>query len=159
MECHYCKSQGLHHIGHWVSTSPISRDILKLEKAPPPMAENELAIRAVTGDRTASMVDTGSEVHVSGIFDFFIDKQPLDPVLPLNLACLSFQIYATHRGTIQLPYCNLVVNNVLYCKDVEGTLLSLGLFLNECFGVYFVGKDMNITNPNGDIFCTANFAN
>ncbi|MBW0471341.1 hypothetical protein O181_011056 [Austropuccinia psidii MF-1] len=121
MECHYCKSQGLNHIGHWVSTCPIIRDILKLEKAPLPMAANEPAICAVTGDRTASMVDTGSQVH--------------------------------------LPYCNLVVNNVLYCKDVEGTLLSLGQFLDEGFGSHFAGKDMNITKTNGDIFCTATFAN
>ncbi|MBW0593391.1 hypothetical protein O181_133106 [Austropuccinia psidii MF-1] len=63
MECHYCKTQGLHYIGHWVSTFAIIRDILKLEKAPPPMAGNEPAICAVTGNRTASMVDTGSQVH------------------------------------------------------------------------------------------------
>ncbi|MBW0557591.1 hypothetical protein O181_097306 [Austropuccinia psidii MF-1] len=56
MECHYCKLQGLHHIGYWVSTCPIIRDILKLEKALP-------AICAVTGDRTASLLDTGSQVH------------------------------------------------------------------------------------------------
>ncbi|MBW0536159.1 hypothetical protein O181_075874 [Austropuccinia psidii MF-1] len=71
MEYHYFKSQGLHHVGHWVSTCPIIWDILKLEKAPPPMAVDEPEIRAVTGDRTASMVDTGSQVQVSGMIDFF----------------------------------------------------------------------------------------
>ncbi|MBW0486657.1 hypothetical protein O181_026372 [Austropuccinia psidii MF-1] len=63
LACHYCKSQDMPHVGHWVSTCPIIGDILKLEKAPPPMAVFEPAIRAVTGDRTASMVGTGSQVH------------------------------------------------------------------------------------------------
>ncbi|MBW0470306.1 hypothetical protein O181_010021 [Austropuccinia psidii MF-1] len=30
MECHYCKSQGLAYLGHWVSTCPIIWEILKL---------------------------------------------------------------------------------------------------------------------------------
>ncbi|MBW0537395.1 hypothetical protein O181_077110 [Austropuccinia psidii MF-1] len=159
MECHYCKTQGLHYIGHWVSTCPIIRDILKLEKAPPPMAGNELVIRAVTGNRTASMVDTSSQVHVSGVIDFFTSKYPLDPVLPLNLASPSFRIYATHRGTIRLPYSNLEVNNVLYCKEVEGTLLSLGQFIDEGYSTKFVGNDIHITSKDGCLFCIANLIN
>ncbi|MBW0570081.1 hypothetical protein O181_109796 [Austropuccinia psidii MF-1] len=100
LECHYCKSQDLPHVGHWVSTCPIIRDILKLEKAPPPMAVFEPAIRAVTGDRSGSMVDTGSQVYVSGVHNIFLSFEPLDHVLPLNLASPSFRIYATHRGRI-----------------------------------------------------------
>ncbi|MBW0540332.1 hypothetical protein O181_080047 [Austropuccinia psidii MF-1] len=159
IECHYFKTQGCHYIGHWVSTCPIIRDILKLEKAPLPMAGNEPAIHTVTGNRTESMVDTGSQVHVSGVIDCFISKYPLEPVLPLHLASPSFCIYATHRGTIQLPYSNLEGNNVLYCKEVEVILLLLGKFIDEGYSTKLVGRDINITSKDGYPFCIASFIN
>ncbi|MBW0506090.1 hypothetical protein O181_045805 [Austropuccinia psidii MF-1] len=103
LECHYCKSQDLPHVGNWVSTCPIIRDILKLKKSPPPMAVFELKIWVVTGDRTASIVETGSQVHVSDVHDIFLSFETLDHVLPLNLTLPSFQIYETHRGRILFP--------------------------------------------------------
>ncbi|MBW0539010.1 hypothetical protein O181_078725 [Austropuccinia psidii MF-1] len=158
-ECHYCKSQELLYVGRWVSTCPIIRDILKLEKAPLPMAVFEPAIRAVTGDRAASMVDTGSQVHVSCVHDFFLSLQPLDQVLPLNLASPSFQIYATHRGRIRLPYNNLEIDDVLYCKEVQGTLLSLSQFFSNRCTAKFWGNDIVILNQGGEELCIATFTN
>ncbi|MBW0538177.1 hypothetical protein O181_077892 [Austropuccinia psidii MF-1] len=126
MECHYCKSQGLVYLGHWVSTCPVIREILNLQKAPPSMMGFEPAIRAVSENRTAGLVDTGSQVHVSGNSDFFILKEPLERMLALNLVSPSFHINATHRGKMKLPFINSEVNNVLFCKDIPGTLISLG---------------------------------
>ncbi|MBW0510580.1 hypothetical protein O181_050295 [Austropuccinia psidii MF-1] len=130
-ECPYCKSQDLPHVGHWVSTFPIIQDILKLKKSPPPMAVFELEIWVVTGDRTASIVGTGSQVHVSGFHDIFLSFETLDHVLPLNITLPSFRIYATHKGRIQFPYNNLEFDDVLYCEDVKGTLLYFSQFLNN----------------------------
>ncbi|MBW0493440.1 hypothetical protein O181_033155 [Austropuccinia psidii MF-1] len=159
MECHYCKSQGLSYLGHWVSTCPIIREILKLEKAPPSMMGFEPAIHAVSNEKTAGLVDTGSQVHVSGNSNLFISKKPLEQMLALNLASPSFHINATHRGTMKMPYVNSEVNDVLFCKEVPGTLISLGKLVEQGYKVNFVRSDMLVDSPQGEPYFYAKFLN
>ncbi|MBW0575861.1 hypothetical protein O181_115576, partial [Austropuccinia psidii MF-1] len=125
----------------WVSTCPVIREILNLEKAPPPMAGFEPAIRAVSDDRTASLVDTGSQVHVSGNSSLFVKKEPLGQMLALSLASPSIHVNATHRGMMKLPFVSSALNNVLYCKDITGTLILLGQLVEEGYIPKFVGRD------------------
>ncbi|MBW0538688.1 hypothetical protein O181_078403 [Austropuccinia psidii MF-1] len=152
VECQYCKLQGLSFQGHWVSTFPVIREILKLEKAPPPMGGFEPAIRAVSDNRTACMVDTGSQVHMSGNSNFFVQMKPLKQILALSLASPSFNVYATHRGTVKLPFVSLVMNNVLYCHAISGTLILLGQLVEEVFKPRFTGQDMWVYNPQGELY-------
>ncbi|MBW0523649.1 hypothetical protein O181_063364 [Austropuccinia psidii MF-1] len=159
MECHYCKSQGLAYLGHWISTCPIIREILKLEKAPPSMMGIEPAIRAICDEKTAGLVDTGSQVHVSGNSDLFISMEPLEQMLALNLASPSFCIHATHRGKMKMPFISSEVNDVLFCKEVPGTLLLLGKLVEQGYKVRFVGSDMLVNSPQGELYFYAKFLN
>ncbi|MBW0503459.1 hypothetical protein O181_043174 [Austropuccinia psidii MF-1] len=126
---------------------------------PPPMAVFEPAIRAVSENRTAGLVDTGSQVHVSGDSNMFISKEPLEQLLELNLASPSFHVYASHRGKMKLPFTKLAVNNVLFCEKIPGTLISLGQLVDEGYRPKFIENDLWVYAPEGDLFFYARFEN
>ncbi|MBW0504584.1 hypothetical protein O181_044299 [Austropuccinia psidii MF-1] len=159
LECNYCKSQSLPSQGHWVSTCPVVRKLLGLCDPPPPMVENEPAIRAVASSSTASCVDTGSQIHVSGVWDLFTDIRPLGQKLALNLASPSMKIFATHRGTIKLPWTKLELSNVYYCSGVQGTLISLGQLVDEGNVAEFAGKDIIMRTREGKLMFCAKLRN
>ncbi|MBW0481943.1 hypothetical protein O181_021658 [Austropuccinia psidii MF-1] len=127
--------------------------------SPPPMVVFEPAIHAVSENRAGGLVDTGSQVHVSGNSDLFISKDPLEQLLALNLALPSFHVYASHRGKMKMPFIKLEVNNVLFCKKISGTLISLGQLVDEGYQPKFAKNDLWVFTPEGNLFFYAFFKN
>ncbi|MBW0550222.1 hypothetical protein O181_089937 [Austropuccinia psidii MF-1] len=156
--CNYCKSQGLPYDGHWISTCPIIRKLAGLPPPPPPMT-SEPAIRAVNTERAESVDDTGSQVHVSGCLNNFSSLQPLDQSLPLSLVSPSALVHATHRGTMKMPWTNAELKGVLFCKEINGTLVSLGQLINQGLQPNFRGNNILVLDGEDNIFLFAKFCN
>ncbi|MBW0530953.1 hypothetical protein O181_070668 [Austropuccinia psidii MF-1] len=137
---------------------PIIRKMVGLPPPPPPMTP-EPATRAVNTKRAASVVATGSQVHVSGCHNYFSSWQPLEQTLPLSLASASALVHATHRGTMIMPWTNSELKEVLYCKQISGTLISLGQLINHGYNPMFQGNDILVLDKEGRIFLFAKFCN
>lgn len=157
--CNYCGQRG-----HYKSNCPLKKGQTGVGSGllKHPGSQNAPAIRLTAPQPgEESIVDTGATQHVSGSSSLFLDLRPLDRSIQLRLASNSSSAVATHYGTIRVPWrrSTIDIENVLYCKEVPNTLLSLGQLIDEGCRVEFRGTGLFLWDGNGFPFFTASLVN
>ncbi|MBW0513844.1 hypothetical protein O181_053559 [Austropuccinia psidii MF-1] len=59
-----------------------------------------------------------------------------------------FKVNAIGSIALNTPYGSLKLNNVLYCGDIPGVILSLGHLLQENFSIRFLQDSFHLSNQN-----------
>ncbi|KNZ46390.1 uncharacterized protein VP01_730g6 [Puccinia sorghi] len=147
--CHYCRQRGHwkfdcpHKVGTQVQSGGGRGSFNKPEVPHAP------AIRVAAADATG-IVDTGATNHVSGDLSLLSNLRPLRQNILLKLASLNGTVAATHAGSIRISstHSTTQLDNVLYCPDIRGTLISLGQLLDDGFKVMFDNGAMLITDDD-----------
>ncbi|MBW0536826.1 hypothetical protein O181_076541, partial [Austropuccinia psidii MF-1] len=138
--CHYCGE-----IGHWSPNCPIKAKANEAKNKARYQRASVAGIGVVpTLEASEALLDSGATHSVVGNISLFTSLTSTDMTLSVA-SSESFQVNAI--GTIELhtSYGLLRLNNVLYCQDIPGVILSLGHLLKENFSVSFFNNLFTIS--------------
>ncbi|MBW0478944.1 hypothetical protein O181_018659 [Austropuccinia psidii MF-1] len=94
-----------------------------------------------------ALINSGATHSVVGNLLLFTSWEPTD--MRLSVASSeSFKVNATGSIALKTPYGLFQLNNVLYCSDIPGVILSLGHLLRENFSVFFLKNSFHLYNGN-----------
>ncbi|MBW0461685.1 hypothetical protein O181_001400 [Austropuccinia psidii MF-1] len=139
--CHYCGE-----IGHWSPTCPIKAKAFEIRFKGRQQSANVASMGVVPLlEDNEALLDSGAMHSVVGNLSLFTSLSTADMMLSVA-SSESFQVDGI--GTIKLhtPYGLLQLNNVLYCRNIPGVLLSLGHLLNEGFSISFLDNYFTVSS-------------
>ncbi|MBW0565413.1 hypothetical protein O181_105128 [Austropuccinia psidii MF-1] len=140
--CHYCGE-----VGHWCPTCPVKTKASEARIKAQHQKANIAGIGVVsTLEGSEALLDSGATHSVVGHLSLFTSLTSTDMTLSVA-SSESFKVNAI--GTIELPTSNGIIclNNVLYCCNIPGVILSVGHLLKEHFLVSFSNNVFNISTP------------
>ncbi|MBW0502546.1 hypothetical protein O181_042261 [Austropuccinia psidii MF-1] len=144
--CHYCGE-----VGHWSPTCPVKA---KANEAKIKAQHKKASVAGIgvvpTLEGGEALLDSGATHSVVGHLSLFTSITPTNMTLSVALS-ESFKVDAI--GTIAISTSNgtICLNNVLYCRNIPGVILSLGHLITENFLVSFSNNLFKISTPSFQI--------
>ncbi|MBW0544541.1 hypothetical protein O181_084256 [Austropuccinia psidii MF-1] len=139
--CHYCGE-----IGHWSPACPIRVKANDLRSKNRRQQVNIAGMGVVPAlENGEALIDSGATHSVVGDLSLFTSWGRTD--MKLSVASSeSFKVNAIGSIALNTPYGLLRLNNVLYCDDIPGVILSLGHLLEEKFSISFLNHSFRLHN-------------
>ncbi|MBW0551217.1 hypothetical protein O181_090932 [Austropuccinia psidii MF-1] len=137
--CHYCGE-----VGHWSPDCPIKAKATSARNQYcQPIATVASMGNVPTLEEYDALLDLGATHLVVGNISLFTLLKPTDMVLSV---ALSHWFKLNGIGEIILSTTNgSIKKNVLYCKHITGTILSLGHLLKGNFELHFQHENFTIS--------------
>ncbi|MBW0540987.1 hypothetical protein O181_080702 [Austropuccinia psidii MF-1] len=141
--CHYCGE-----VGHWSPTCPIRMKANDMKNKSRRQKVNVAGMGVVPFlENDEALIDSGATHSVVGNLSLFTSWEQTD--MRLSVASSeSFKVNAIGSITLKTPYGLFQLNNVLYCSNIHGVILSLGHLLQENFSVSFLKNSFYIYHEN-----------
>ncbi|MBW0478111.1 hypothetical protein O181_017826 [Austropuccinia psidii MF-1] len=144
--CYYCRE-----LGHWTSTCPIKIKANNKRNQFKECAANVAGFDATPSIETIeALLDSGATHSVVGNISLF--TYLLTTNMTLSVASNDkFTIVGIGRINLNIGNSFLEVDDVLYCKDIPGIILSIGKLIAQSIDVRF-NNDKFILHQSGKFF-------
>ncbi|MBW0584554.1 hypothetical protein O181_124269, partial [Austropuccinia psidii MF-1] len=141
--CHYCGE-----VGHWSPDCPTKAKAANARNRSRQSSATIASMGIVpTLEEDDALLDSGATHSVVGNISLFTSLKSTDMVLSVA-SSHSFKVNGIGEIQLNTPNGTIKIRNVLYCKHISGTILSLGHLLNEGFKVNFQHEDFFISKDN-----------
>ncbi|MBW0536231.1 hypothetical protein O181_075946 [Austropuccinia psidii MF-1] len=141
--CHYCGK-----VGHWSPNCPIRVKANEIKNKTRRQQINVAGMGVVPMlESNEALLDSSATHSVVGNLSLFTYWKQTN--MRLSVASSeSFKVNAIGSIALDTPYGILWLNNVLYCRDIPGVILSLGHLLQENFSISFLNQSFHLFNKD-----------
>ncbi|PLW35803.1 hypothetical protein PCASD_15704 [Puccinia coronata f. sp. avenae] len=100
------------------------------------------------------LLDSGSTINVSGKSRFFSITSRLKDPLTISLAISKYVAPINFIGslTIPTPTGTMKINDVYFCEEIKGSILSTGRLAEDGWSFTHTGTDAKLLDPTGNSF-------
>ncbi|MBW0548615.1 hypothetical protein O181_088330 [Austropuccinia psidii MF-1] len=138
--CHYCGEAG-----HWSPNCLIKAKANEIKSRAVHRPVNVAGMGVVPSlENNEALLDLGATHPVVGNISLFTSLKPTDMTLSVA-SSESFKVNAIGTIVLHTSYGTMRINNVLYCNNIPGVILSIGHLLNEGFSIYFLNDSFTIS--------------
>lgn len=106
------------------------------------------SLLASSSHLSTDIFDTVATSHMSPHGNMFRNKKSIEPH-PIAVAAQAIDIWATHIGSVSIG--RLKLDHVLYCKELTGTLITIGHFCDAGYQAIITDKQGFIIDENDQI--------
>ncbi|MBW0551235.1 hypothetical protein O181_090950 [Austropuccinia psidii MF-1] len=139
--CHYCGEAG-----HWSPNCPIKAKAIemgvKVQQQPANIAS--MGVVPLLEDHEA-LLDSGATHLVVGNVSLFTSLETTDMILSVA-SSESFEVNGIGTVVLKTPHGSFWLNNVSYCRNIPGVILSLGHLLKEGLSISFLNNSFIISS-------------
>ncbi|PLW18521.1 hypothetical protein PCASD_23785, partial [Puccinia coronata f. sp. avenae] len=100
------------------------------------------------------LLDSGSTINVSGKSRFFSITSRLKDPLTISLAISKYVAPINFIGslTVPTPTGTMKINDVYFCEEIKGSILSTGRLAEDGWSFTHTGTDAKLLDPTGNSF-------
>jgi hypothetical protein len=100
------------------------------------------------------LLDSGSTINVSGKSRYFSITSKFSNPLTVLLAIAKYVALIEFIGRLEIPTPTgtMTINDVYYCKEIKGLMLSTGRLVEEGWSFVHEKTDARLVDGTGNIF-------